>query len=173
MDILNNSKTKKVLVISLFFVLLFAIIGLFVKVSPFKNLASLVNYNLPENKTYGITGTSVISGNSVTRVLPPNYIINRAIVITLKTNMASSVKALGIREYVPEGWKIISVSQGGIEKSGNIEWLFMPANGVKFLTYKIKPTTSSGTFSGIWETTDLVQNPITGPNEIQAWIGPL
>jgi len=113
---------------------------------------------------------------NITRDLPAaaNPGQETTVTLTMEVDEENRPDSLGVTEYVPEGWEVISVSEGGEYDVQNdlIEWLFWtfgtPVQDQTF-TYTIQvPETASGTynFSGIFDYGEPDDPSIGGDEEL-------
>lgn len=99
-----------------------------------------------------ISGYVVFEGIKATRIFPAVANLNEPaeIILNLEVIDSDSINGLVIEETIPAGWTLESAGYDKFDGS-TISWLFWPGGsqlGSRQLKYKIKPTTTSGVFSG-------------------------
>ena len=98
------------------------------------------------------TGTFALSKITVTRTLPISTSPESTFLVSLSMNVdeANAPLTVGVSDRYPAGSTVSNISHGGIEKDGNIEWLFWSMGTSvedRIMTYIVHvPLTASGTY---------------------------
>jgi hypothetical protein len=106
------------------------------------------------------TGAFALSKISVTRTLPISTSPESAFIVSLSMNVdeASAPFTVGVSDKYPAGSSVSNISHGGIDKNGNVEWLFWSMGYAvedRTMTYIVHvPLSANGTywFSGTIDT---------------------
>ena len=130
-----------------------------------KPIIGCANYSATTTTTTTSTTSTTAPAEStrlwITRTLPSaSNGTTQTVTLAMTVNQTDTPLVVGLTEYYPDGWNVSSVSSGGIDKDGRIEWLFssltMPVNDTT-ITYAITiPGDAQGnySFSGNSQTED-------------------
>ena len=122
-----------------------------------------------------MTGNAVKNSVTVKRTVPSSCNLDN--ICTIKISVTGKSDMLGIEEAIPQGWKFVSSNPEvsiSNEENGVYSWLFganipLAKGAVKkmTITYKVIPTSKTGSFSGFWTIDGDSKKAISGKSVVK------